>query len=136
MLINGRGQFNCSLAAKFVNTSLVPQCQFKGGEECAPEILHVEPNKTYRIRIASTTSMASLNLAISVSTKSPWHITHTLIEIFHYLFPFVSFSLVNIFFSFVRRPVPIVCVKNANNTRFNNFFPTHFLIDWISCCLN
>ncbi|KAJ1378977.1 Multicopper oxidase, type 1 [Sesbania bispinosa] len=64
LLINGRGQFNCSLAAKFINTTL-PQCEFKGGEECAPQILHVEPNKTYRIRIASTTSLASLNLAIS-----------------------------------------------------------------------
>ncbi|XP_027343254.1 L-ascorbate oxidase-like [Abrus precatorius] len=64
LLINGRGQFNCSLATKFINTTL-PQCNFKGGEECAPQILHVEPNKTYRIRIASTTSLASLNLAIS-----------------------------------------------------------------------
>ncbi|KAL5076323.1 hypothetical protein RYX36_015307 [Vicia faba] len=64
LLINGRGQFNCSLAAKFVNTTL-PQCNFKGDEECAPQILHVEPKKTYRIRIASTTSLASLNLAIS-----------------------------------------------------------------------
>ncbi|CAI8597712.1 unnamed protein product [Vicia faba] len=64
LLINGRGQFNCSLAAKYVNTTL-PQCNFKGGEECAPQILHVEPKKTYRIRIASTTSLASLNLAIS-----------------------------------------------------------------------
>ncbi|MED6185430.1 hypothetical protein PIB30_057000 [Stylosanthes scabra] len=64
LLINGRGQFNCSLAAKFISTSL-PQCQLKGGEECAPQILHVEPKKTYRIRISSTTSLASLNLAIS-----------------------------------------------------------------------
>ncbi|KAE9614486.1 hypothetical protein Lal_00012267 [Lupinus albus] len=64
LLINGRGQFNCSVAAKFINTTL-PQCKLKGGEECAPQILHVEPNKTYRIRIASTTSLASLNLAIS-----------------------------------------------------------------------
>ncbi|KAK7250637.1 hypothetical protein RIF29_33184 [Crotalaria pallida] len=64
LLINGRGQFNCSIASKFINTTL-PQCQLKGGEECAPPILHVEPKKTYRIRIASTTSLASLNLAIS-----------------------------------------------------------------------
>ncbi|KAL2560654.1 hypothetical protein GLYMA_20G051900v4 [Glycine max] len=64
LLINGKGQFNCSLASKFINTTL-PQCQLKGGEECAPQILHVEPNKTYRIRIASTTALASLNLAIS-----------------------------------------------------------------------
>jgi L-ascorbate oxidase len=65
LLINGRGQFNCSLAAKYVNHTTLPQCNLKGGEECAPQILHVEPKKTYRIRIASTTSMASLNLAIS-----------------------------------------------------------------------
>ncbi|KAK7306747.1 hypothetical protein VNO77_44703 [Canavalia gladiata] len=64
LLINGRGQFNCSLATKFMNTSL-PECHFKGGEECAPQILHVEPNRTYRIRITSTTSLTSLNLAIS-----------------------------------------------------------------------
>ncbi|KAL4320448.1 hypothetical protein AHAS_Ahas14G0011500 [Arachis hypogaea] len=64
LLINGRGQFNCSLAAKFINTSL-PQCELKGGEECAPQILHVDPNHTYRIRISSTTSLASLNFAIS-----------------------------------------------------------------------
>jgi L-ascorbate oxidase len=48
-----------------VNHTTLPQCNLKGGEECAPQILHVEPKKTYRIRIASTTSMASLNLAIS-----------------------------------------------------------------------
>ncbi|KAG4917925.1 hypothetical protein JHK82_055385 [Glycine max] len=64
LLINGRGQFNCSLASKFINTTL-PQCHLKGDEECAPQILDVEPNKTYRIRIASTTSLAALNLAIS-----------------------------------------------------------------------
>lgn len=64
LLINGRGQFNCSLASKYGSTNL-PQCNLKGGEECAPQILHVEPKKTYRIRIASTTSLASLNLAIS-----------------------------------------------------------------------
>ncbi|XP_039687434.1 L-ascorbate oxidase isoform X3 [Medicago truncatula] len=71
LLINGRGQFNCSLAAKFVNTTL-PQCNFKGDEECAPEILQVKPKKTYRIRIASTTSLASLNLAISVGVSAMW----------------------------------------------------------------
>ncbi|KAF7815485.1 L-ascorbate oxidase-like [Senna tora] len=57
-------QFNCSLGAGYINTSL-PKCKLKGGEECAPYILHVLPNKTYRIRIASTTSLSSLNLAIS-----------------------------------------------------------------------
>ncbi|KAI9079520.1 hypothetical protein K1719_038492 [Acacia pycnantha] len=64
LLINGRGQFDCSLGAKFMSTG-IPQCNFKGGEECAPQILHVLPNKTYRIRIASTTALAALNFAIS-----------------------------------------------------------------------
>ncbi|KAJ1432125.1 Multicopper oxidase, type 1 [Sesbania bispinosa] len=64
LLINGRGQYNCSLAASLINTTL-PQCKFRGGEECAPQILHVDPNKTYRIRIASSTSLASLSLAIA-----------------------------------------------------------------------
>ncbi|KAK4275843.1 hypothetical protein QN277_018861 [Acacia crassicarpa] len=64
LLINGRGQFDCSLGAKFMSTG-IPQCNFKGGEECAPQILHVLPNKTYRIRIASITALASLNFAIS-----------------------------------------------------------------------
>ncbi|XP_022756581.1 L-ascorbate oxidase-like [Durio zibethinus] len=63
LLINGRGQFNCSLAAKFSNAS-VSQCKFRGNEQCAPQILHVRRNKTYRLRIASITALASLNLAI------------------------------------------------------------------------
>ncbi|KAJ1432124.1 Multicopper oxidase, type 1 [Sesbania bispinosa] len=49
--------------ADLINTTL-PQCKFKGGEECAPQIFSVDPNKTYRIRIASSTSLASLNVAI------------------------------------------------------------------------
>lgn len=85
LLINGRGQFNCSLAAKYGNTTLLPQCNFKGGEECAPKILHVEPNKTYRIRIASTTSLASLNLAISVCSLP--NMTHYVAFLYiYYLF--------------------------------------------------
>lgn len=65
ILINGRGQTNCSIAAKY-NTSL-KQCELKGDEQCAPFILHVKPNKTYRIRIASTTSLSALNFAIRVT---------------------------------------------------------------------
>ncbi|KAF9616218.1 hypothetical protein IFM89_028994, partial [Coptis chinensis] len=64
LLMNGRGQFNCSLADHLSNSSV---CKIRGGEQCAPPILHVQPNKTYRLRIASTTSLASLNLAIGVS---------------------------------------------------------------------
>ncbi|XP_010420960.1 PREDICTED: L-ascorbate oxidase [Camelina sativa] len=64
ILINGRGQFNCSLAAQFSNSTSLPMCTFKEGDQCAPQKLHVEPNKTYRIRLSSTTALASLNLAV------------------------------------------------------------------------
>lgn len=63
LLMNGRGQYNCSLAAQFSNSSST-QCKFKGTEQCAPQILSVQPNKTYRLRLASSTALASLNLAI------------------------------------------------------------------------
>ena len=51
------------MAAGLMNTTL-PECKFRGNEQCAPKFLHVLPNKTYRIRIASTTALAALNLAI------------------------------------------------------------------------
>ncbi|XP_028758119.1 L-ascorbate oxidase [Neltuma alba] len=63
LLINGRGQFNCSMAGGMINSTL-PKCRFRGNEQCAPQIQHVLPNKTYRLRIASSTALASLNLAI------------------------------------------------------------------------
>ncbi|XP_055835815.1 L-ascorbate oxidase [Solanum dulcamara] len=63
LLINGRGQYNCSMAAQFSNPRL-PQCMIRGGEQYASQILRVRPNKTYRLRLASTTALASLNLAI------------------------------------------------------------------------
>ncbi|KAM6576735.1 hypothetical protein CsatB_028572 [Cannabis sativa] len=63
LLLNGRGQHNCSLAAHYSNSSS-NKCNLKGGEKCAPKILKVQPNKTYRLRIASTTALAALNLAI------------------------------------------------------------------------
>lgn len=71
LLINGRGQFNCSLAA--AHTPGAKQCAAAGAagnRHCAPVILPVLPNKTYRLRVASTTSLASLNLAVGVS-KNP-----------------------------------------------------------------
>ncbi|XP_074320745.1 L-ascorbate oxidase-like [Silene latifolia] len=64
LLVNGRGQFNCSLAPNFTNSSSATQCKLRGNEQCAPQILRVDPNKTYRLRLASTTALASLNLAI------------------------------------------------------------------------
>ncbi|GAA0157729.1 oxidase [Lithospermum erythrorhizon] len=63
LLINGRGQNNCSLAAGF-NNSTLSKCKLRGNEQCAPQILQVLPNKTYRLRVASTTALASLSLAI------------------------------------------------------------------------
>lgn len=64
LLINGRGQYNCSLAAHYSDSSISNECNLRGGEQCAPRILRVLPKKTYRLRIASTTALASLNLAI------------------------------------------------------------------------
>jgi L-ascorbate oxidase len=64
LLINGRGQYNCSLAAGYANFSSSPQCKFQGNEQCAPQLLQVLPHKTYRIRITNTDSLGSLTLAI------------------------------------------------------------------------
>ncbi|XP_058068966.1 L-ascorbate oxidase-like [Magnolia sinica] len=62
LLINGKGQYNCSLAAHVSNSSL-PLCRKLHGH-CSPHVLHVIPNKTYRLRIASTTALASINVGI------------------------------------------------------------------------
>lgn len=62
LLINGRGQYGCSLAAHVLEG--IDQCNITSSH-CAPVTLRVFPKKTYRLRIASTTSLASLNLAIS-----------------------------------------------------------------------
>ncbi|KAB5541785.1 hypothetical protein DKX38_014759 [Salix brachista] len=65
LLINGRGQFGCSLAAHYSNdNSSLSECDVKGHEQWAPSILRVDPNKTYRIRVSSTTALASLNVGI------------------------------------------------------------------------
>ncbi|KAJ4970470.1 hypothetical protein NE237_003569 [Protea cynaroides] len=64
LLINGKGQYNCSLAADYSNSSL-GTCDLNQAEwQCKPQVLNVIPNKTYRLRIASATSLSSLNLAI------------------------------------------------------------------------
>jgi len=67
LLINGRGQFNCSQAAYFNKGGEKDVCTFKENDQCAPQTLRVEPNRVYRLRIASTTALASLNLAVQVS---------------------------------------------------------------------
>ncbi|KAL5728539.1 L-ascorbate oxidase [Ranunculus cassubicifolius] len=63
ILMNGKGQYNCSLSAHLTNNNQ-SLCSMKADAQCAPHVLHVLPNKTYRLRIASITSLASLNLAI------------------------------------------------------------------------
>ncbi|XP_010251700.1 PREDICTED: L-ascorbate oxidase-like [Nelumbo nucifera] len=63
LLINGRGQYNCSVAAHY-SSSTSTQCDLEGKRQCTPDVLHVRPNKTYRLRIASTTALSSLSLAI------------------------------------------------------------------------
>ncbi|KAF3441443.1 hypothetical protein FNV43_RR15357 [Rhamnella rubrinervis] len=71
LLINGRGQYNCTLAPGYATSnSSSPACKFKGNEQCAPTILNVLPNKTYRIRVASTTGFASENLIIANHTMT------------------------------------------------------------------
>jgi Multicopper oxidase len=61
LLINGVGQFNCSLATN----EGTKKCNIEN-VQCAPVVFQVLPNKTYRLRIVSTTSLSSLNLAIGV----------------------------------------------------------------------
>ncbi|KAL3718490.1 hypothetical protein ACJRO7_003598 [Eucalyptus globulus] len=71
LLMNGRGQYNCSLASSFavagsnVTTGQGGPCRFLGHEDCAPQILSVLSNRTYRLRLASATSLHSLNFAVA-----------------------------------------------------------------------
>lgn len=84
--MNGRGQYNCSIAAAHYSNSSSMKCRLRGGEQCAPKIFNVLPNKIYRLRIASSTALASLNLAIGVSTQLPTYIYYylrTFIPMYH-----------------------------------------------------
>ncbi|OMO91450.1 Multicopper oxidase, type 1 [Corchorus olitorius] len=66
LLINGTGQYDCTWKTELTDNTSLNHCETsKDGERfCKPLILHVKPNKVYRLRIASTTALASLNLAI------------------------------------------------------------------------
>ncbi|CAN0923211.1 L-ascorbate oxidase [Linum grandiflorum] len=57
LLMNGRGQYNCSLASRYNSSAVLPQCEIHGGEQWAPMVLTVIPGRTYRLRIASTTAL-------------------------------------------------------------------------------
>nr|XP_010905971.1 L-ascorbate oxidase [Elaeis guineensis] len=56
LLINGRGKFNCSNVRSGVCNETNP--------ECLPYVLTVVSGKTYRLRIASITSLSALNFEI------------------------------------------------------------------------
>ncbi|XP_042457751.1 L-ascorbate oxidase-like [Zingiber officinale] len=57
ILINGRGSFNCSLSGP-------NQVCNATNPECSPFVLAVVPGKTYRLRIASVTSLSAFNFEI------------------------------------------------------------------------
>lgn len=66
LLMEGRGRYNCSLVpgdetALGVGNS--PICN-ASNEQCKPMVFRVEAGKTYRLRIASVTSLSSLNFVI------------------------------------------------------------------------
>ncbi|KAL6839550.1 hypothetical protein ACP4OV_030820 [Aristida adscensionis] len=90
LLINGRGQFDCSLgmnrerdacdrrktdafcgeADKSERCELIRRSEcgpFCEGSQCAPVVFNVQPGKTYRLRIASTTSLSALNVQVQGS---------------------------------------------------------------------
>ncbi|KAG6510682.1 hypothetical protein ZIOFF_028710 [Zingiber officinale] len=57
ILINGRGKFNCSLAA-------ANQVCNATSPDCSPFVLTVVPGMTYRLRIASVSSLSAFNFEI------------------------------------------------------------------------
>ncbi|WOL13918.1 hypothetical protein Cni_G22698 [Canna indica] len=57
LLINGRGKFNCPAAQPTSSCNAT-------NPECSPFVLTVVPGKTYRLRIASVTSLSALNFEI------------------------------------------------------------------------
>ncbi|KAK9713439.1 hypothetical protein RND81_06G027000 [Saponaria officinalis] len=60
LLIQGRGQFNCSL----VNSPSDPDICNATRPDCSPFVLTVVPGKTYRLRIGSLTALSALSFAI------------------------------------------------------------------------
>jgi L-ascorbate oxidase len=66
--MEGRGRYDCALvggsdASRAVGDSA--QCD-ASSEQCAPLVLRVKPGTTYRLRLASVASLASLNFQIQV----------------------------------------------------------------------
>eukprot|EP00897_Mesotaenium_endlicherianum_P006926 jgi/Mesen1/6261/ME000323S05394 len=63
LLINGRGNYNCSLipAGAVANSGDCLTCN-ASNPQCAPAVFTVQAGKTYRLRISSVASLHSLNL--------------------------------------------------------------------------
>ncbi|KAM0936883.1 putative oxidoreductase [Dioscorea sansibarensis] len=79
LLINGRGRFNCSLAQGGTCNATNP--------ECAPYVISVVSGRTYRLRIASVSSLSAFNFQIEGHNM-------TVVEADgHYVRPFVVSSL-------------------------------------------
>ncbi|KAF6149208.1 hypothetical protein GIB67_026064 [Kingdonia uniflora] len=84
LLIQGRGRFNCS---GLTYPSLEPGVCNATLPECSPYLLIVIPGKTYRLRIASLTSLSALNFEIEGHNM-------TVVEADgHYVEPFVVKNL-------------------------------------------
>jgi hypothetical protein len=66
LLIEGRGKYNCALdpGSNGASPSCLP-CN-ASNPECAYHVIPVEHGKTYRLRIASITSLSSLNFVLEV----------------------------------------------------------------------
>ena len=68
LLMEGRGRYDCALVGGSEVSRAAgdsPSCN-ASNEQCAPLVLRVKPGRTYRLRIASVASLASLNLQIEV----------------------------------------------------------------------
>jgi hypothetical protein len=66
LLIEGRGKYNCALdpGSNGASPSCLPCNASNPG--CAYHVIPVEHGKTYRLRIASITSLSSLNFVLEV----------------------------------------------------------------------
>lgn len=80
ILINGVGQHNCSLATPLSNGGM-GTCDTRLREgQCKANVISVLPNKIYRLRVASATSLSALNLQIKVSSGPSEVITSNMLD--------------------------------------------------------
>ncbi|XP_031498817.1 L-ascorbate oxidase [Nymphaea colorata] len=83
LLIQGRGRYNCSLVASLKNAAGTGSICNTTNPQCSPHVTIVVPGKTYRLRIASVTSLSALSFEIEGHNM-------TIVEADgHYVDPFV-----------------------------------------------